>query len=52
MEYILIGILLMVAGFVVTIFNRFKSLELQAEAALSNIDVVLMKRYDILTNMI
>ena len=52
MEYILIGILLMVAGFVVTIFNRFKSLELQAEAALSNIDVALSKRYDTLTNMI
>ena len=52
MEYIIIGVLLLIGGAIVTIFNRFKSLELQAEAALSNIDVALSKRYDTLTNMV
>ena len=52
MERYIIGASVVIIGTVVAIYNQFKSLDLQAEAALSNIDVALSKRYDTLTNMV
>ncbi|MDD3924593.1 MAG: LemA family protein, partial [Erysipelotrichaceae bacterium] len=52
MIFVILGILLMFLGSSITMYNRFKSLDLQAEAALSNIDVALSKRYDTLSNMV
>lgn len=52
MEYMIIGLILFVLGYVVMIYNRFKSLDLQAQAAISNIDVALVKRYDTLINLV
>jgi len=52
MTYIILGVIVIIIGFIITAYNGFKTLDLQAKAALSNIDVALVKRYDTLTNMV
>ena len=52
MANIILGIILIILGSAIVAYNRFKTLDIQSQAALSNIDVALVKRYDTLTNMV
>jgi len=49
---LILGIILIVLGSATVAYNHFKTLDIQSQAALSNIDVALVKRYDTLTNMV
>ena len=50
--FIFLGILALIALFLINVFNRFASLRNLVKDAWSNIDVALKRRYDLIPNLV